>query len=213
MSPTISLVGLPGAGKTSLCRSLAKHLISQCFVLGDELRAYAAKDLALQDLLARGELAPESLVVRLVQEAALRPRPNSLVVDGFPRHPGQVTLCRTLFSRWTVFFLDIDPDEAVRRLSNRMLCSTCGWLGSQSANILPKCPQCGLATLHRRPEDEPAILLPRIAAATSRLSNLLSSLSGVPVFHLDASLPPERVLRDAVSHFQELLTDIAGEKP
>ena len=67
---TAFLIGLPGAGKTTLSRALTQRLGWRCFVLGDALRERAQRDPRLQATLADGDLAPEPLIRDLVSEAA-----------------------------------------------------------------------------------------------------------------------------------------------
>ena len=55
--PTAFLIGLPGAGKTTLSRALTQRLGWRCFVLGDALRERAQRDPRLQATLAAGDLA------------------------------------------------------------------------------------------------------------------------------------------------------------
>src|SRR5262245_40487750 len=94
----VSLIGLPGSGKTTLCRSLAKALGWRAFVIGDALRDRAKSDPVLQTMLDRGELAPESAAIELIREAAKDASGHGLVIDGFPRHREQVPLAIGLFA-------------------------------------------------------------------------------------------------------------------
>jgi predicted nuclease with RNAse H fold len=65
----VSLVGLPGAGKTTLSRTLESSLGWEIFILGDALRAHANKDAVLRSSLESGQMAPECLVSDLVSQA------------------------------------------------------------------------------------------------------------------------------------------------
>src|SRR5882672_1142909 len=111
----VSLIGLPGSGKTTLCRSLAEALGWPAFVIGDALRAQAKSDPMLQATLDRGELAPEGVAVELMREAAKEAAGRGLVIDGFPRHKDQVALAKELFNPWVVLHLSMPLSLAERR--------------------------------------------------------------------------------------------------
>jgi len=88
------MLGPPGAGKGTQAARLAERLGVPQLSSGDMLRAAAAKGLpvglAARDLIARGELVGDDIVVNCVLERIAEPGAASgFILDGFPRTLGQ----------------------------------------------------------------------------------------------------------------------------
>jgi adenylate kinase len=124
------LLGPPGAGKgTQSQRLVARHGIVQLST-GDMLRAAikAATPVGLraQDIMARGELVPDEVVVDLIAERIDQPEARrGFVLDGFPRTVAQAeALDRLLADRGlelnAVVELKVDEGMLVRRMESRL---------------------------------------------------------------------------------------------
>jgi adenylate kinase len=124
------LLGPPGAGKgTQAQRLVAKHGIAQLST-GDMLRAAVKAGtpvgIKVKDIMDRGELAPDELVVAIVGERIEEPDArNGFILDGFPRTVAQAeALERLLHEKHMeldgVVELKVDESALLRRIENRV---------------------------------------------------------------------------------------------
>ena len=126
----IVLLGPPGAGKGTQAKELvSKYGIVQLST-GDMLRAAVAAGtpigLKAKDIMARGALVPDEVVVAIVSdridEADAK---RGFILDGFPRTvPQAEALDRMLEKKGLrldgVVALEVDPDILVRRIASRV---------------------------------------------------------------------------------------------
>jgi adenylate kinase family enzyme len=171
--------------------------------LGDALRERASEDPGLRESLARGDLAPEPLVQELVAHAVTDGDEPGLLVDGFPRHTEQVPLAQELFGDWTVIHLDVPVFAAATRLAARLVCATCGFVGSVTIELTTPCPTCGKNEWHRRLEDDAKTIQRRLHDSDRHLEQLLKAIHGHRVIRLDAAMTVDRISDCAV---RELMT-------
>jgi adenylate kinase len=124
------LLGPPGAGKgTQAQRLVSKHGIVQLST-GDMLRA-AVRDetpvgLRARDIMARGELVPDDVVVSIIEERIAQPdASNGFILDGFPRTVAQAEALEALLEKTGqqldgVIELEVDDGILVERIARRV---------------------------------------------------------------------------------------------
>src|SRR6478752_4592863 len=124
------LLGPPGAGKgTQAQRLVAKHGIVQLST-GDMLRAAVAAGtpvgLQVKDIMERGDLCPDEIVVSIIADRIQQPdAKNGFVLDGFPRTVAQAeALERMLHEKGLdldgVVELQVDEGQLIRRIESRI---------------------------------------------------------------------------------------------
>src|SRR5438477_6990553 len=124
------LLGPPGAGKgTQAQRLVRKHGIAQLST-GEMLRAAVRAEtpigLKAKDIMARGDLVPDDIVVGIVADRIDRPDAHKgFILDGFPRTlPQAEALDRMLAAKGLpldgVVELKVDEGILVRRLEARI---------------------------------------------------------------------------------------------
>jgi len=135
MSKTIVLMGAPGAGKGTQARLLQERLNLPQISTGDILRARAEAGDPLAEeirtLQASGVLAPDDLVIRVVEERTARDDcRNGYVLDGFPRTLAQAQMLELLAAqqqnKLVAIAIEVPFDVLEKRTTGRRYCPVCG---------------------------------------------------------------------------------------
>lgn len=196
------LLGPAGSGKGTLARTLAQRHGIQIFETGAALRAVAQQDPELARLLAGGNMAPASLVMRLLDDAFQANPGGRLVLDGVPRNPEQATIYLEYVQsgRWPilpVIVLDAPRSILRQRLLDRQICARCAATYGPSATV---CDRCHAPTLTRRDDDTPEGIARRFELYDAWTMPAIEQLAqaGFPIHAIDATQTPDRVAAEAV---------------
>jgi adenylate kinase len=208
LNRALIFLGPPGAGKGTQSKKVAQRCGVPHLSTGDMFRDAVSRDTPLgriaRPIMERGDLVPDDLVMKMVEERLSRPDcAAGFVFDGFPRTlPQAEQLDRILdargFGRPQVIDFCVSPDELVKRISGRWMCS----VGGEIYNIHeapPKTP--GICDrdggkLVQRADDRPEAVKERLAVyerQTKPLTEYYSRYGALEV--LDAGAPMEEVNR------------------
>ncbi len=197
----IILLGKPGSGKTSLGRSFVRDYRSRLITVGEllnrEAEANSPRAERIRRRIAAGELVPTGMVREVIRDELLQTPEKLVLLDGFPRAIDQLEalseLRRQLKAQIGAYIvLDLDREEAFRRLIARRHCPNCG----ADYNLIldpPRedetCGRCG-AGLVRRPDDHPETVkkrLERYRRKTGPVIRELEKNNPEAVFHISAA--------------------------
>jgi adenylate kinase len=175
LNRALIFLGPPGAGKGTQAKRIAERYGVPHLSTGDMLREAVSRGTELgklaKPIMDSGELVPDDLIMRMVEERLLRPdSKGGVVFDGFPRTIPQAEALDRILERHgfkpLVVDFEVSEDKLVRRLAGRWTCS----VGGEIYNIYehpPKVPGvCDVdgGKLVQRSDDRPEVVKERLAA-------------------------------------------------
>jgi len=223
----VVMLGPPGAGKgTQATRFAREHGIPKVST-GDILReaVHSGSELgrAVKEVMARGELVGDDLMLGIVRERLARPDAvNGFVLDGFPRTVAQAQgLDAMVADRGPVLVVEIQvPDEElVGRVKARRVCDDCGANANAFApglGTLPdkclhvnRCRSVG-PKWSTRTDDTEAVVRERLRVYHQQTQPVIAHYSGHPTYRvIDGRQSPERVRESLI----EALASALGCQP
>lgn len=165
------LLGPPGSGKGTQAAFIRDRFQIPVISTGDIIRAQlksgSEEGLKLKSYIDQGELVPDDLVIRIVEDRLAQPDcQNGFILDGFPRTVAQAQALEAMGTKVDAVIDIALPDEIiVDRLSGRRVCPSCG--ASYHTTVIPSangthCDRCG-SELVQRNDDTPAVIRNRLA--------------------------------------------------
>ncbi len=199
----VVLLGPPASGKGTQAERIRGAYGIETTSSGEMLREEARKGSALgleaDRLTAQGQLAPDAMILQLV-EAWLSSARERFVFDGFPRTLPQGEALEGLLERLgkpldAVLFFNLPESVIADRVLNRVNCSQCGGIFS-TGEVEAACPNCG-GPLFRRKDDTLEALSRRLEAYHAKTEPLVDFYrERGKLFVLDAAQEPDAVFHD-----------------
>jgi adenylate kinase len=182
----VIFLGPPGVGKGTQSEFIAKKYHIPKISTGDLLRESVDRQTSLgkeaKVFMDRGELVPDIVVIRLVEEKLRSPEcQNGFLLDGFPRTVTQADELSEFLkingeSIDRVVYFSLSKTEIVKRLSGRRSCPACKAV-YQLDSIPPKrdgmCDVCGISLIQRN-DDKPETIESRLAVYQEQTEPLIS---------------------------------------
>jgi len=169
------LLGPPGAGKGTQAAAVKERLgiphISTGEMLRGAIAAATAVGLQARSIVEAGNLVPDDLMAKLVEERLSAPDAAAgFLLDGYPRNLGQAQALDAILAGLAarldkVVYLTADDAELARRLSGRRTCEKCGapyHVSNAPPRVPGECDVCGGA-LEQRADDRDEIIARRLA--------------------------------------------------
>lgn len=168
------LLGSPGSGKGTIAQELCNRYPFTHVSTGDLFRKNIQNETPLgqeiRSYLAAGELVPDALTIRLVEDVLQDPHIlQHFLLDGFPRTLNQAQSLETCLHRMGAK-LDVAlhvqvPDEIIqKRLAGRRVCKSCGRTYHVETYPTRKegiCDSCG-GPVEQRQDDKPEVIARRL---------------------------------------------------
>ena len=167
MGMKLILLGPPGAGKGTQGEILKKKLGIPTISTGNMLRAAMKEGTPLGKQVSKcmeeGTLVEDYLIIGIVKERLAQPDcANGYILDGVPRTVAQAETMEKegLLEADFVLSLEADPEDILKRMTNRRVCADCG-APYNSVTSRPKqegvCDLCGGKLVQRKDDEEATV--------------------------------------------------------
>ena len=161
------LLGPPGAGKGTQGEILRQKLGIPTISTGNMLRAAMKEGTPLGKQVSKcmeeGKLVEDHLIIGIVKERlAQADCANGYILDGVPRTVAQAKTMEEegLLQADFVLSLEADPEDILKRMTNRRVCADCG-APYNSVTSRPKvdgvCDLCGGKLVQRKDDEETTV--------------------------------------------------------
>ncbi len=208
----IIIFGAPGVGKGTQAKILASKLNIAHISTGDILREAIKNETELgkkaKSIVESGGLVPDEIVAGMLKDALKEERcKNGFILDGYPRTVNQARILDGIFSelkkdKIDLIKLDADDNVMINRITNRMVCSSCGNIAIKSDvtdNYV--CPVCKSVNSYiTRKDDTVEVVTNRLKLYHEQTSPVFEYYKNkVNVIIVDGTQSIENITKDILS--------------
>jgi adenylate kinase len=210
------LLGVPGAGKGTQAKLLENQLNLPQVSTGDIFRFNLKNQTDLgvlaKSYMDKGELVPDSVTIEMVKDRLTQPDcARGAIMDGFPRNLVQARAFDEITSADggvdLVPLISLEDDEAMRRITGRRVCRSCGAVYHIDFNPPKQQGICDIdgGELYQRPDDQPETVRNRLYVYYKQTAPLIGYYFAHDLLaEIDGNQPIEAI--------NQILTKLLGEK-
>jgi adenylate kinase len=206
------LVGAVGTGKGTQAKALSRKLGLPHLASGNLFRAAMAAGTPIgaeaKEYMQRGELVPDEITIGMFMDELAKPHAaRGAILDGFPRTVGQArALDETLDALGEevdrVIFIEVAPEDIIKRVGGRWVCPTCGTPYHESADpprVAGVCDKDGTA-LRQRDDDRPEVVRARLERQVPPMLGVVDHYERTGIVdRIDGSRPIETITADILA--------------
>ena len=210
----------PAAGKGTQSKFLVEKYGYSHISTGDLLREEVAKksDLGIQinEIMSSGKLVDDNIVLTLLKNklTSVLEENKAFIIDGFPRTPNQAEMLTKCFNdlnvdNYQVIYMNLDYEEAKKRVLGRLVCSGCGKsYNDMVEGLMPKeegiCDSCS-SKLDKRSDDTEETFKKRFDTYISNVKPILDYYNNLnKLINIDASKDVEDIFKDIKTYVTEV---------
>ncbi len=197
-------IGPPGSGKGTQAKKLAEFLNYSFISTGDILREEVKRNTKIgkfaKEYMEKGLLVPDDLMLKIIKKNLKKG--IRFILDGFPRTIEQAKGLDEILKKKSlkiekVFYLNVDEDEIIKRLSSRRVCPLC----KKIYNLLVERPKndeiCDICNvkLILRDDDKEEVIKKRIEVYKKDTEKLINYYKD-KLIEIDGEGEPEKIFEN-----------------
>lgn len=201
-------LGPPGAGKGTqaerICEKYGLVHISTGDMLREQIEAQTDIGRLAGELINRGELVPDEVVIRMVMDRiAMNDANRGFILDGFPRTVAQAEKLPEFIDVDLVVNIDVPMEKLIHRITNRRSCPHCDIVYNIAVHKAEICDKCG-RQLVLRDDDTPEVAMERFHVYRARTLPIINYYEAKNVLvHVNGDQVVEAVTDEIVREIEK----------